>query len=471
MEVLFHRGKLAVDSGPMERLQAVGDMIATIVAQETFHGAAFAFVTALATRFSCDRVGLGFVKNGTVRVEALSHSAEFGKNTNLMRAIAAAMEEAVDQQSTVVYPAQSDVANQINRAHAELAAQYGNGAICSVPFGAQGRIIGAVTMERPADQPFDSSAVEVSEVVSAVAGPILKVQYREDRWLIVKAIDAARTRLEHLIGPGHMTLKLVTFAVAFVILFFSLVKDVYRVSAKTVVEPVTRRAVVAAFNGYIAEAPVRAGDVVRQGQVLCKLDDRDLQLERSKWSSQEEQSLKEYYEALGHRNAPQVQVLAAQIDQARAQVALIDDQLSRTKVSAPFDGIVVSGDLSQSLGSPVERGQVLFEVAPLEAYRIILQVDERDIAEVAQGQRGHIVLAGFPNEPLPFTVEKLTPVSTSNEGRNYFRVEAQLQSTPERMRPGMEGIGKIEVDRRRLIWIWTHEVVDWARLKLWQWLP
>jgi multidrug resistance efflux pump len=205
--------------------------------------------------------------------------------------------------------------------------------------------------------------------------------------------------------------------------------------------------------------------------VLCKLDDRDLQLERSKWSSQEEQSLKEYYEALGHRNAPQVQVLAAQIDQAKAQVALIDDQLSRTKVSAPFDGMVVSGDLSQSLGSPVERGQVLFEVAPLEAYRIILQVDERDIAEVAQGQRGHIVLAGFPNEPLPFTVEKLTPVSTSNEGRNYFRVEARLQSTPERIRPGMEGVGKIEIDRRRLIWIWTHEVVDWARLKLWQWLP
>jgi hypothetical protein len=35
----------------------------------------------------------------------------------------------------------------------------------------------------------------------------------------------------------------------------------------------------------------------------------------------------------------------------------------------------------------------------------------------------------------------------------------------------MEGVGKIEVDRRRLVWIWTHEALDWLRLKLWAWLP
>jgi hypothetical protein len=35
----------------------------------------------------------------------------------------------------------------------------------------------------------------------------------------------------------------------------------------------------------------------------------------------------------------------------------------------------------------------------------------------------------------------------------------------------MEGIGKIDIDRRRLIWIWTHEVIDWLRLKTWNWLP
>ena len=150
---------------------------------------------------------------------------------------------------------------------------------------------------------------------------------------------------------------------------------------------------------------------------------------------------------------------------------LLDDQLAHTRVLSPFDGIVVSGDLSQSLGSPVEKGKVLFEIAPLDSYRVVLEVDERDIADVQVGQRGHLLLSAFPSEPVDVTVEKVTPVSTANEGRNFFRVEATLDQPHDRLRPAMEGAGKIEIDRRLLVWIWTHQVVDWVRLAVWSWMP
>jgi hypothetical protein len=65
----------------------------------------------------------------------------------------------------------------------------------------------------------------------------------------------------------------------------------------------------------------------------------------------------------------------------------------------------------------------------------------------------------------------VTPVSTSEDGRNYFRVEAKMDRGAERLRPGMEGVGKIEVGERRLIWIWTRSLTDWLRLQLWSWLP
>jgi hypothetical protein len=89
-------------------LQAVVDSLATIVGQERFHGAAVAFVTALATKLNCDRVSLGFQRKGAVEIVALSHSAQFGADTNLLRAIAAAMEEALDQESTVVFPLRAE---------------------------------------------------------------------------------------------------------------------------------------------------------------------------------------------------------------------------------------------------------------------------------------------------------------------------------------------------------------------------
>jgi multidrug efflux pump subunit AcrA (membrane-fusion protein) len=167
----------------------------------------------------------------------------------------------------------------------------------------------------------------------------------------------------------------------------------------------------------------------------------------------------------------QIRIVNAKIEQAEAQLALIDEQLTRTKIVAPFPGVVMSGDLSQSLGAPVERGEVLFEVAPLDAYRVIAQVDEHHIAEVVVGQSGDLVLPSMPGEVFPFIIDQITPVSTAKEGRNYFRVEARLEESSERLRPGMEGVGKIRIDRRKLIWIWTHELIDWLRLQLWRWIP
>jgi multidrug resistance efflux pump len=211
--------------------------------------------------------------------------------------------------------------------------------------------------------------------------------------------------------------------------------------------------------------------VVNQGQVICLLDDRDLMLERFKWFTEKQQLTKQYHEAMAKHEQSQIQITRAKIDQADAQLDLLDEQLSRTRLTAPFNALVMSGDLSQSLGSPVEKGQVLFEVAPLDQYRVIIEVDERDIAGVQVGQTSEMIFSSIPGETFPFVVEKITPVTTAKDGRNFYRVEGRLEKVTDQLRPGMEGVGKITVDRRRLIWIWTHKAVDWVRLKAWQWMP
>jgi multidrug efflux pump subunit AcrA (membrane-fusion protein) len=149
----------------------------------------------------------------------------------------------------------------------------------------------------------------------------------------------------------------------------------------------------------------------------------------------------------------------------------IRDKLARATLVAPFDGLVVSGDLHQLLGAPVEQGKMLFQIAALDAYRVILEVDERDIAFVATGQTGKLVVSGIPNQQMNFSVQRITPVSTTQDGRNYFRVESQIASPSDRLRPGMEGVGKISTDERKLIWIWTHSLIDWLRIWVWKQLP
>ena len=471
LELLFSRESITAEIAARKRIQSALELVSSTLGHERLYAGAMAFATALATTLQCERVSIGFVRRGRTRVFAMSHSAEFKEQTNLIRSISEAMDEAVDQRGTIVYPNSSSGSVVVSRAHAELAREHGAGALCSIPLEALGAPIGALMLERPADRPFDNKTVELCQSVAALAGPILDTHRRDDRWLITKAVDSVRAYFVSLLGPRHVALKLVSAAVVGLLLFCFLVKGDYRVSAKTVLEPIVQRAAAAPFNGYIREAPVRAGDLVQAGQMLCTLDDRELRLERLKSLSKFEEYQKEFHKAMAEREAAKVEILTAQMNQVQAEISLLDDQLEHTKVLAPFDGIIVTGDLSQQLGAPIEKGKMLYEIAPLDSYRLVIEVDERDIADVLVGQRGSLMLSAFPSEIIDVTVEKITPVSTAKEGRNFFRVEARFDQPHDRLRPGMEGAGKIEIDRRPLMWIWTHQIVDWIRLAVWSWLP
>jgi RND family efflux transporter MFP subunit len=471
LEILIRRTEDAKSQEVSDRLRRVLGWVTSTVEHPSFRASAMAFVTRLATDLGCDRVSLGIMKGKHAKVSALSHSAEFGKQTNLMRAIGAAMDEAMDQHAVVVYPQSMDAPPLVMRSHEELSQKHGSGAILTIPLEHKDKSIGGLTLERPEGRPFDMDTVEICETVAALGGPILDTKRLEDRLIIRKAADSFVLQMERLLGPGHLLRKMIVIGMIAMVLFFVLFKIDYRVTGETTIEGTIQRVIAAPFNGYIKEAPARPGDLVKEGALLCRLDDRDLKLERLKWATEREQSSRQHDEAMAKHDRAQNRIMKAKMDQAEAQIALLDEQLTRTKVMAPFDGVVMSGDLSQSLGAPVERGQVLYEVAPLHEYRVIAQVDERDVMEIRVGQKSNLILPSMPGQEFPFIVDKITPVSTAKEGRNYFRVEGHLEKPSERLRPGMEGIAKITIDRRKLIWVWTHEAIDWIRLQVWRWMP
>jgi RND family efflux transporter MFP subunit len=453
------------------RLVTVLELIATSLNHERFQAAATAVATELATMLACERVSIGFLKGRHIHLRALSHSAAFGKKSNLARALEGAMDEAADQLSTVLYPPRKDGPFQVTRAHAELARGHGAAHLCTIPLTAGGKVLGGLVLERPAGEEFDARTVELCEHAALLVGPVLDVKRREDRWLAEKALDSLTQHGRNLVGPRHTALKVWVGGFVLALLFLLLVRGDYQITTDAVLEGTVQRAIAAALQGYVLEAPARAGDVVKKGALLAALDDRDLKLERLKWASQRAQRLNEFRDAVAGHNRAKSVVITAQLEQAEAQIQLLDEQLARTKIMAPFDAIVVKGDLSQSLGAPVERGNVLFELAPLDAYRVIMKVDERDITNVAVGQVGTLALSSMPSDPLPLVVEKITPVAVVEEGRNLFRVEARITGGIEKLRPGMEGVGKIHVDRRTIGWIWTHKVVHWVRMWIWSWWP
>lgn len=467
-------GQLEVPATPphAEHQGALIDLTAACLSATSFAEAATVLVTELAARFDCDRVSLGTVRDGNVKLQALSHSAGFSQRQQFGRQVEAAMGEVLEQEVTAVYPPIPGRNARTFTAHAELARWQQTSAICTVPLHYQKILLGALTFERGAQrQPFDADSITSLEQAAALLGPILELRRRESRPLAIVLKDAARDMLKRVLGPGHLVTKFTGIATVLIIVVLALAPGQYHVGADAVLEGRIERVVAAPQKGYLQSVSARPGDIVKAGAALASLDDRDLKLEQLKWSAKQEQVAQEYRKALAERDRINIGVLSAQLAQAESQLLLIEKQLGRVQLIAPFDGIVVSGDFMQALGSPIERGQVMFKLAPLDDYRVILKVDETDIADVREGQRGRLTLTATPDEALEILIERITPVASADARSNYFRVEAKLDKPPNYLRPGMQGVAKIDIDSRQLLWIWTRSLINWARVKLWAWLP
>lgn len=453
----------------VERLMVVINSVARALKEGQFKDVALTLVTDLATRLECDRVSIGFRQDGRSKVYALSHSSRLVQNMNLMRAVAEAMDEAIDQNTTLCLP--QDEARTIQlRAHQKLAREFGNGNVLTVPFAPEDEARGALVFERPDKQPFDRQSVELCQSVVLLAGRVLYQRLRQERPFWRKWRDGALREAGRLLGPRYIGRKLAALALVTVVALGVFAHGPYRISATATVQGVVQRVLAAPFDGYISDATRRAGDEVKQGDALAALDTRETELELLRAGNLEVQYRRQAEEASARGDSAAAAIAQAQARQAMAQMQFHREQIQRSTLRAPFDGTIVSGDLSQQLGEAVKRGQELFKLSPPDGYRLWLDVEDRLIDDVAVGQTGRVALAAMPDRQIPFTVTRIVPLAQVQEGKTVFRLEASLdEKAAPALRPGMEGVGRIDIDERRYAWIWTHGFFDWLRLKWWAW--
>lgn len=450
----------------------VSDVLAAALASTDRDEAATTAATVLAQQLGCERVSMGLQHQLTVQLHAISGMARFDARTDLVRHIEAAMDEVVINGKTITYSSSSPDDDGSVAAHAQLSRHEADNYICTVPLYNSGSVIGAMTFECRQSNAFSPAQVTLCEKMAHLLGAVLVLKQRESQALLSKIKDdLIDAPLRRLMGPQGLRWKLAASALVLLMLF-GLLPGTFRVTAPAILEGTVQRALVAPFDSYIKAEHARAGSAVNKGDVLAELDPRDLQLERQKWHSQHQEYRKQYDKALAQLEHAEARIAKTQAAQAAAQLALLDEQLARTRLLAPFEGVIIAGDLSQALGTPVERGQVLFEVAPLDDYRVILNVDEQDITYLAVGQSGEMTLSALSGKQFPFVVEKIASIYLI-EGSSAFRVEARITDAElkEALRPGLQGIGKVVIGDRSRLWIWSRRVIAWTRIQLWKWMP
>lgn len=432
---------------------------------------AFTITNGLRNKLGCEQVALGMVRRKWVDVLAISGLDRIAKQSPGVRHLKAAMEECLDSGISIACPAgtggSTGKAESGYRLHQQWRAAVKGDAVASIPLRIGEEPAAVLSLRHRADEPFEADQIEKIRAHVEPYASALRLLRNANRGPILCARDAAGAALRSMASRGNLGRKAaVAFAVAVAGWAAFGTKD-YKLTVSAVVKPQQTRHVTAPFDGVLMSAVALEGDLVARGDLLCQLDQQDVEHQGAETVAEINVFERKKDQALAEDDPVGFQLALASQKLARARLDTINTRMARCTIRAPIDGMIVAGDLRKNLGSIVQLGDPLFEIAPLHAMVLELQVPEADADELALNLSGTFASHARPEHSLPFRITRVHPRTEVRAQGNMCIVEASADLADTWMRPGMEGVAQVHVGRRRVWWIGLHRILDYLRLNLW----
>lgn len=214
------------------------------------------------------------------------------------------------------------------------------------------------------------------------------------------------------------------------------------------VEPIRTIGVNAQVAGALLEVSVEEGDRVEEGQIVARLDDRELQAQlRSAEASYEvaEAAFDRARQLLERQviTQPEYEAERTGFEAARAQLDQLRTRVGFTEVRAPIGGVVTT-KLVQT-GDVVGNQGRLLEVAEVDTMVVRVAVSELDIVQIHEGDRVDVTLDALSDEVLQATVRRVFPAADPTT--RLIPVEVALSAADgRRARPGFLARVSFELD-------------------------
>ena len=450
----------------VEKLAIASDVMVCVNREKRFMAAAMTFCNALATHFHCERVSLGWLQGGYVRLRAISRTEKFDRQMGAIQSLESAMEEALDQDDEVIWP-EHEGSTIVTRDHAKCFVDQKNNNVCSLPLRSEGKAVAVITCERQ-DVPFTTTELLQLRVCCDQAAPRLVDLKHYDRWLGARFATWCRAQFAKLLKPEHTWAKVLGLVVAGLVAALFLVKVTYRVEGDFTLRSEEVAYLTVPYDGYISKVLVRPGDALQNGAPLLQMDTAELELEQSAALADLHRYEREAEKARAAKLLAEMRIAQAMAEQARSRLELVKYRLDKASIRSPFASVVVDGDLRERLGAPIKQGEALFKLARIDRMYVEGQINERDIQEIIGKTTGEIAFVTQPKLKYPIRVTTIEPAAVPKSGGNVFLVRCAVEGgPPDWWRPGMSGLVKLNVEKRTLFWIVSHRTTDFLRMKLW----
>jgi RND family efflux transporter MFP subunit len=248
----------------------------------------------------------------------------------------------------------------------------------------------------------------------------------------------------------------------------------FAVNAAGDIGPADQVSVRPEINGRIAELRVDIGDKVRKNDLLCRLDDQDLQIERSTRLTEIEgtrlqiggsqlkldqsrrdfeRSKKLFDQSLIAREVfdnsrtdlevavNSLNLASNSLERAEKALNLVEDRLSKTKIQAPFACTVLTRPVS--VGQAVSgsggfnSGTEIMTVANLNEMVVNAHINQADVIRLSFGQKVNIEVESLPGTTMKGAIDRIAPQATIKNNIKGFAVRIQIREIDSRVRPGM----------------------------------
>jgi len=262
------------------------------------------------------------------------------------------------------------------------------------------------------------------------------------------------------------------------------------VSATGTVDPITYVDVKSKASGEIIVMPVQAGDRIRKGALIAKIDPTDVKNQYDKAKAdldmavasrkQAELDLKRQQELhdkglssdkdLESAQITLEQAKAGEVD-ARVTLTLVAKQLHDTVLLSPMDGVVLVknvnvGQIISSGISAVSGGTTIATIADLSTVYIHSGVDETDIGKVAIGQKVRVTPEAYPDSVLEGKVEAIQPQATTVQNVTTFQVTCIVENKNGLLFSGMNvSTEVVAAERDDVLTVPLAAVKDFSELK------
>jgi len=419
----------------------------------------------VSNRWQCSRVSLGFVKQGHVKVEFISQVEKFSRKMKLIRDLEASMEECVDQDKEILCPP-VESSRYIYRQMEIFSLEYEKANLLCLPLHYKNEVCGALLIEKKHNQPFDVDELETLQLLAELV-TVRIVELKEKETFFYKSLNICSHPLQYILGKDNLAMKLGFMFMSMVLIFLATAKGSYHVEGSMQLEVQDKKTISSPFDGILQKVNVKPGESIVEGQLLGQMDVVELQLRILELSSEQLNLKQEFAIAFKEKKTAKTQIIETESDALDAKMKLLKYKLARAQIVSPISGTLISEDLTNAYRPPVQKGDVLFVVSNTKKMKGLVFVPEDQIASLQLGMKGEIIVAGRPGEKIPVSVSEIAPLAKVIENMNVFRVIVTLESQPAWLKPGMEGLFKVAVEERLLVWIWCRKAIAWVRMTLW----